>query len=242
MHSSISLLLTTMATTTKLLQNCTLTYFGIPGRGEAVRLALAVGGISFTDHRVAFADWKSLKAQTPWASLPVLTLADGAEIAQQRAILRLIGKVTALYPTDDIMAAARVDSLMDAAEDIGQKTNAAGQGMAQAEKLAAREAAFVKGGAVYPVLANVDKFIAAHGQGGYAVGDALTIADLMLYTATSSLLSGMFDGVPATALDDFAHITALRKMVRSYPSVVKYYDSLDAAIKTGLPASFDAIQ
>jgi glutathione S-transferase len=131
---------------------------------------------------------------------------------------------------------------MDAAEDIGQKTNAVGQGMAVAAKLAARGAAFEKEGAVYPILANVDKFIAAHGQGGYAVGDSLTIADLMLYTATSSLLSGMFDGVPATALDDFAHIAALRKLVRSYPAVVKYYDSLDAAVKTSLPASFDAIQ
>jgi len=29
-------------------------YFNIPGRGEAVRLAMVIGGVPFTDHRIEF--------------------------------------------------------------------------------------------------------------------------------------------------------------------------------------------
>eukprot|EP00978_Attheya_sp_CCMP212_P048962 scaffold598397_cov79-Attheya_sp.AAC.1 len=100
--------------------------------------------------------------------MPFLSLADGStEIHQQRTILRFVGKETHLYPTDSIKA-AKVDELMDALEDIGGKTNAAGQGLAQEEKEAARKAACEKGGVTYGILENVDKFIAANGTGGHA--------------------------------------------------------------------------
>ena len=222
------------------LQDCKLTYFGIPGRGEATRLALTLGKIKFEDRRIAFSDWKDVKPTTPWGSLPVLTLSDGTEIAQQRAILRLVGKETNLYPTD-IVAAAKVDSLMDAAEDIGVKTTAVGQGLEQAEKEAARKAATNKGGPISAILENIEHFIAANGKDGHTVGNKLTIADLSLYTGTSNFVSGLFDGIPANALNDFPCILAVRKMVRSHPDVANYYDGLDETIKTKLPASYAPI-
>lgn len=221
------------------LQNCKLTYFGIPGRGEATRLALTIGNVKFQDHRIAFSDWPSLKPTTPWGSLPVLTLADGTEIAQQRAILRMVGKETNLYPTSDIVAAALVDSFMDAAEDMGAKTFAVGQGMEQAEKEAARKAACEKGGPIYTILEKIDAFIAANGKEGYTVGDSLTIADLYLYTGSSNFVSGLYDGVPANALDDFKNIMQVRKTVRSHPDVVEYYEGLDESIK--MPDSYAPI-
>lgn len=233
MHLTLSLLIT-MA-----LQGCKLTYFALPGRGEATRLALALGGIKFTDDRVAFPDWPSLKPKTPWGSLPVLTLSDGTEIAQQRAVLRLVGKETNLYPMTDHIAAAKVDSFMDAAEDIPGKISSAGQGLEQADKEAARKAACEKGGAVHAIWEKIDNFIDSNGKDGHVVGDSLTIADLYIYTTSSTFVSGLFDGVPATALDDFPNILAVRKMVRSYPAVVKYYENLDASIK--MPDSFALI-
>merc|ERR1711933_445416 len=129
------------------LDKCKLTYFGLPGRGEAIRLALFLGNIDFTDDRIGFPDWKALKPNTPWGSLPVLTLADGTQIAQTRAILRLVGKETALYPTDNHIKAAQIDEIMDAVEDMSPKIMAAGRGIEdEAKKLQARKAACEEGG------------------------------------------------------------------------------------------------
>ena len=222
-----------------LLKNCKLTYFAIPGRGEATRLALVIGKIPFHDHRVAFADWPSLKPTTPWGSLPFLTLADGTTtIAQQRAILRLVGKETQLYPTD-VLSAAKVDEIMDAADDLGVKTNAIGQGLEKGEKETARKAAFETGGPIHALLEKIDTFIATNGQDGYAVGDSLSIADIFLYTGSSNLVSGMLDGVPVNALDGWPNIMKTRKIVRSHPDVVQYYNNLDSSIK--MPESFASL-
>lgn len=220
-----------------LLQNCKLTYFAIPGRGEATRLALAIGGIQFTDERIQFNDWPSLKPSTPWGSMPILTLSNGQEVAQQHAILRLVGKEIGLYPTDSFQAAL-VDSLIDACEDLTPKINNAGRGLPKEEKEAERIKAMAKGGAVYNVFQKVEDFISKHGKKGYTVGDSLTIADVFLFTSCGGLVSGLFDGVPPDALDhgDFPNISAVRKTVRAHHGVVKWYDGLDKSIK--MPASF----
>lgn len=220
------------------LQNCKLTYFGITGRGEATRLALTIGGIDFVDERIDFADWPSLKPTTPWGSLPVLTLAtnhnhnNGRQqvVTQQRAILRLVGKETGLYPLNDHFQAAQIDEVMDAAEDIGSKTNAVGQGLSQPEKEAARLAACQPNGVTHQLVDKLDHFIAQNGTSGHVVGDTLTIADLFVYTTTSNLVGGIYDGVPANAVDGFAHISECRKLVRSHPVVKKWYDELQSPV------------
>jgi hypothetical protein len=38
----------------------TLTYFGIAGRGEAIRLAFAIGDIEFENKKIGFGDWGAL--------------------------------------------------------------------------------------------------------------------------------------------------------------------------------------
>ena len=62
------------------LSGCRLTYFGIPGRAEAIRLALAVGGVDFEDERIPFPAWPEVKPATPWVAVPVLELADGSTL------------------------------------------------------------------------------------------------------------------------------------------------------------------
>ncbi|KAJ1630643.1 glutathione S-transferase family member gst-9, partial [Pavlovales sp. CCMP2436] len=54
-----------------------ITYFDMPVRGEVVRLALVFAGVKFEDERIEYGDWAGLKPQTPWFTLPVLTLPDG---------------------------------------------------------------------------------------------------------------------------------------------------------------------
>ena len=117
----------------------TLSYFNVPGRGESIRVILALGGIKFENNFIPlplplenpenqnpppFDDgtWGELKPHTPWGTLPTLLLPSGEVIGQQRAILRYLGKLIKyernyLYP-EEPEASARVDGLMDMMEDI----------------------------------------------------------------------------------------------------------------------------
>jgi prostaglandin-H2 D-isomerase / glutathione transferase len=218
----------------KMFSNCKVTYFDLTGRGESIRLALAIGGVNFQDDRIQFKDWPTVKPTTPWGSLPVLTLSTGEVFSQQRSVLRMVGKQSGLYP-EDIQKAALVDSLMDAIEDIAGLTNKQGQDLPQAEKEAVRANSIAKGGPVYAALEKIDAFIGAHGSDGFAVGNSLTIADLVLFTNLGFLVSGFYDGIPLDAIDsDFPNLTAVRKTVRSQPAVVEWYNKLDAK----MPASF----
>jgi prostaglandin-H2 D-isomerase / glutathione transferase len=201
-----------------------LTYFGIPGRGEALRLALAIGGVEFEDKRVPFPAWGKVKPTTPWGTLPVLELADGSQLAQARSILRYIGRHTGLYPADPL-AAQRVDELMDALEDLAATITSVGQGLPKEEQEAARLTAVSEGGAIYDALANIDAFIEANGQGGYAIGSEMNIASILMFTTLGRLVGGVFYGVPPTVIDPFPNIMAVRKTVGSNSAVAEWYSA-----------------
>lgn len=211
------------------LAGCKLTYFGIPGRGEAIRLALAIGGVEFEDERVPFPAWGKVKPTTPWGTLPVLELADGTMLAQARSVLRFVGKHTTtpnlLYPVNDPLLAQRVDELMDALEDLGATITNVGQGIPKEEKEDARLVAVSEGGAVYDILAKIDAFIEANGADGYAVGAEMNIASILTFTNIGRLVGGVFYGVPPTVCDPFLNIQRVRKTVGSDPAVIAWYDA-----------------
>lgn len=209
----------------KLLAGSKLIYFGIPGRGEAIRLALTIGGVEFEDKRVPFQDWGKVKATTPWGTVPVLELADGSQLAQARSILRFVGKATGLYPSEQPLLAQRVDELMDALEDLDAAITSAGRGLPKDEQEAARFAAVSEGGAVYSLLAKIDAFIKAHSSGGYAVGAGMNIASILTFVTLGRVVGGVFFGVPPTVCDPFPNIQAVRKTVGSDPAVVAWYDA-----------------
>mmetsp|Transcript_46590 Transcript_46590/g.150284 ORF Transcript_46590/g.150284 Transcript_46590/m.150284 type:complete len:282 (-) Transcript_46590:95-940(-) len=204
------------------LSGCKLSYFGIPGRAEAIRLSLAIGGVDFEDKRIPFPEWGKVKHTTPWATAPVLELADGSELAQARSILRFVGRHAGLYPADPL-AAQRADELMDALEDLGAIVTSVGQGLPKEEQEAARRAAVAEGGSVYDFLARLEKFVAAHGVGGHAVGDELDVASILTFTALGRLVGGVYFGVPPTACDPFPRLQAVRKTVGAHPAVVAWY-------------------
>ena len=83
-----------------------LQYFGVPGRGEAIRLMLKLRGDSYSDVYISSKEWGSeIKKKTRWNVIPVITLENGQNAGMSRAILRYLGKTTivegeSLYPTD----------------------------------------------------------------------------------------------------------------------------------------------
>jgi prostaglandin-H2 D-isomerase / glutathione transferase len=95
----------------------TLTYFDAPvSRGEECRLALFLAQVPFTDERLKAPDWEKRKSSTPYGAVPVLTAEGHPPIAESNAILRLIGSLHGLHPTDP-WEAARHEALMGAIED-----------------------------------------------------------------------------------------------------------------------------
>ena len=56
---------------------CTLYYFDINGRGEAMRMLLAHAKVQYKDCRITMDKWPALKPTMPNGALPALCLKDG---------------------------------------------------------------------------------------------------------------------------------------------------------------------
>ena len=85
-----------------------LTYFPLPGRAFATRVAMfkLFGKDGWVDERVDFAKFGEMKAAGafPLGSLPVLTLPDGRMICQSAAIASWAGRQCGLLPSDPLEA------------------------------------------------------------------------------------------------------------------------------------------
>ena len=100
-----------------------LTYFDIPGgRAEPARLALHIGGIAFEDYRFPFSDFAEVRKTTPLNQVPTLQIND-LQVTQSDSITRYVGKLTGLYPTDNLQALF-CDEVMSALEDVNIKIGA----------------------------------------------------------------------------------------------------------------------
>jgi len=106
-------------------------YFGIAGKGEAIRLALKHAGIEFEDYKFAdFDEFNKMKetGELMFGQVPALKVTNKASgkppaiLTQSAAILRFIAKIsphTDLYPKCPIQA-ARVDAILDQEADAFQ--------------------------------------------------------------------------------------------------------------------------
>jgi prostaglandin-H2 D-isomerase / glutathione transferase len=194
----------------------TLIYFPAPGRGEPIRDAFKLGKIEFTDERVPFDKFRQMKeaGELPFGSFPVLVV-DGTpprRIAQSNAILRYVGKLAALYPTDPVEA-LRVDEITDAAEDINSELAPSMREQDMEKKLAMRKP-FAEQRVPHWARA-LEKRLDDNGNNGFFVGSSLTIADLKMLYVVEKLVDGSLDGIPKTALDPFEKLSAWAKNVRS---------------------------
>jgi prostaglandin-H2 D-isomerase / glutathione transferase len=93
-----------------------LTYFPLKARAESIRLALAISDVPFEDVRVPFSEFPALKPTLPFKQLPIMEI-DGKVHAQSRALLRYVGKLTNMYPTDPLEA-LKVDAVIEALADM----------------------------------------------------------------------------------------------------------------------------
>lgn len=192
-----------------------LTYFNVKARAEPIRLALAIGGIPFTDRRIEFKDMAQLKPSFPFKQIPILEI-NGQVFAQTLPILRYVGTLANLHPAEPLQA-LQVDAIMEAVSDIN---NSIFDSM--------REKDATKKGEMRAHLATVSLPAACsdlnayiHGQ-PYAVGDKLTIADLDIYVFVAWIKSDMLDGIPKDLCDSYAKMMAVHDIVKSHSKVQQW--------------------
>lgn len=182
------------------------------GAGEPTRNAFRYANIPFEDVRVKYGDWPAIKASDKclYGQMPLLEI-DGKPFAQSMAILRYVGKVTGLYPTDPVEA-LRVDELLDAVIDLRTKISPT-YSLPEPERIAARQILaedFIK-----PHLMKIECRISLPSFAGYAVGDELTIADLALANEIEGYRSGRLDGIDVHIADGASALCKITENVRN---------------------------
>lgn len=196
-----------------------LTYFDFDGgRGEAVRLALAISNVPFEDERVTQEGWKSIKSQQPFGALPVLTV-DGKQLAQSGAIMRYVGKLTDLYPSDPWQAAV-CDQVIETVEEVSVHIGSTIP-LSENEKKIRREALVAD--ALPNLLGGLEKILKSNGN-EFFVNGRLTVADMRVADLTHWFKSGMLDYIPLDLVDRFApSLIKHMDMIKNEPRIKAYY-------------------
>ena len=197
----------------------TLTYFDVHGgRGEPIRLALHLGGITFEDKRFGFAEFAEVRKTTHLSQVPVLHV-NGVQVTQSDALTRYAGKLAGLYPTDAFQALL-CDEVMDGLEDVNEKMGAT-YGLTGDALKDARTG--LVNGALPKYLRWLNAQLQAHG-GDYFADARLTIADLKVFAFVRGLNSGHLDHVPTDLVAKTAPLlNAQAQRIAQLPAVVQYY-------------------
>jgi len=197
-----------------------LTYFDFHGgRAEPARLALAIGGVAFEDHRFSFPEFEEIRKDTPFRQVPVLSV-DGVQVTQCDSIIRYVGKLAGLYP-EDAYQALLCDEVMYVVEEASVRLGPTFR-MTGEEQKAARLALVEGSMPVY--LRWLERQLLAHG-GEYFADGRLTVADLKVFVDVRGLNSGRLDHVPTDLVEKVAPaLNAHLQRINALPAVRAYYE------------------
>ncbi|WP_018991463.1 glutathione S-transferase family protein [Aromatoleum toluclasticum] len=196
-----------------------LTYFDFNGgRAEPARLALHIGGIPFEDDRFAPAAFAEVRETTPLNQVPTLQVGNRV-VTQSDAITRYAGKLTGLYPEDDLQALF-CDEVMSAIEDVNVKIGASfgltGEDLRKARAPLATD--------TLPRYLRWLQTRLESGGGAYLADNRLTIADLKALVTLRWISSGKLDYIPANLVATVApKLAEYMDRIGSTPAIAQYY-------------------
>eukprot|EP01059_Diplonema_ambulator_P008159 TRINITY_DN1769_c0_g1_i2.p2 TRINITY_DN1769_c0_g1~~TRINITY_DN1769_c0_g1_i2.p2 ORF type:complete len:219 (+),score=104.88 TRINITY_DN1769_c0_g1_i2:55-711(+) len=199
-------------------------YFHWPGRIEPARLALGCSGVEHKNEVISVEEWGAMKETVAPSQLPLLYV-DGECVTQSMAMLRYVGKVCCvggqpLYPADPLLA-LKVDEFMDMVGEVFAPIIATFV-LEKEEAAAARGRLFAEGGEVAKWIQLTDNILGKSAS-GYAVGDTLTLADLVAFTWLQQFKTGWLEGIPNECLDSYKHLAAHAEKIANVPEVRAYY-------------------
>jgi glutathione S-transferase len=213
-------------------------YWGVPGRGEQVRLALHVAGLTWEDHAVDGAEYFPRKASCcdtiPLLNLPYLEF-DGNVLSESVALMRYVGAIGNLTPSD-ALECARMDQAIVLANQffdvIGFTFGLKGEEREQAGRDLTAE-----GGKLFEWVAKVGRFVALR-ESEFLCGSELTVGDISLFCHLCNVVAGILPGFPAPDYFDsneqLAKAGAFRRLVGTHPKVAsRYADKTEGPYATG---------
>ncbi|CAM9287796.1 unnamed protein product [Ascophyllum nodosum] len=188
-------------------------YFDLPGAGEATRWALVQSGLEWEDKRLSMEQFGELKPILPNGQVPILEV-DGYRLPQSLTIIRYVGRIGGLYPTDDLEA-AKCDAFLDFVVDLKVNYYPAHIEKDEAEK-AEMKAEFV---AHYlrTWLGNLER--ALEQTGGLYFLDKMTVADIAVANSVWSLKRGSHVTVPPSIFEAYPNLVALTESILAEPSI-----------------------
>nr|CAH8874804.1 unnamed protein product [Trichobilharzia regenti] len=171
-------------------------YFNARARGEAIRMTFVAAGIEYEDERISFDNWPKIKPSIPGGRLPVvkITEKDGKEkwLSESLAIARFFAKKNGMMGSTD-------DEYYSVEKLIGQVQDVESEYYKTLMKPEEEKIKIIKeifSGKV-PILLNDICESLKKSKGKLAVGDQVTLADLVLIAAidhVTDLDKGFMDG------------------------------------------------
>ena len=195
-------------------------------RAEVMRVSLFIGNIPFEDVRISREEFREViltgklrnGMAVPFHQLPVLEI-DGKIIGQTGGIARFCGKLSNLYPEDNILA-AQVDQIIDTATDItnlisptvGEKDEKIKKNMR--EKLTHK---------LLPRWLNyLEQILNENKEAIWFVDNKLSIADIAIWRLLGWIKSGMLDGIPSDICEPYPELDNIYNTVHKHPKVQEW--------------------
>ncbi|CAL1128406.1 unnamed protein product [Cladocopium goreaui] len=170
-------------------------------------------------------EWGEQEKETcPYRQVPVLYI-DGAPMAQTKAVLRYLGRVTQfqgkfLYPSDPYVA-AKVDEQMDSFDDLWILLAPTYRIQNQVQKEQARQRLFEEGEARF--LIDIFEKTLEKSTNGFVIAEAgFSVADLMFFGFLAAV-GVPEEGLGPKLLSGYPNILKHKEMVAAIPEVQKYY-------------------
>lgn len=159
-----------------------------------------------------------MKPTTPYGQLPVLFV-DGEPLGQSNALVRYAGRLSGFYP-DCPHDAVKVDEVLDTVYDFTNSVLRYGGSEQEAQHAERKRILEVDAPALIGVL---EKRLAKFGDGPWAVGKKMTVADMVIFTLVTFIKSGFKEYVPPCVLDKYERVIASYEAVKKDPKVVEWY-------------------
>jgi prostaglandin-H2 D-isomerase / glutathione transferase len=158
----------------------------------------------------------------PFEQLPILTV-DGVTVTQSAAILRYCGRLSGLYPRGNDAAGAAVDEVLGVAEEFARAMYGYRGMGGEAHKAECEEYMTVS---LPRLLTGLEKAVLAKSRSEtWLCGDALSIADLAMYSLTGNIVTGNLEHAPPATMASYPRVLASYNGVHRHAKVKAWNDA-----------------
>jgi len=193
-----------------------LSYFGMRGRGEVIRMIFSAAGVEFEDERIAREKWPDVKPNCPWKCMPMLTVKDKGVVCQTGAIARYLAKQFGLFgaaPWEELL----IDEVQESVQDM---IAGAVKWLFEADVIKKAEQKKVYEETMVTKFLEYLRLRLKEGKNGYIVGDKLSLADITVF----AFVDGMKNR-GNTWFDDVDDVIKHCELVKSNAGIAKWLEN-----------------